>query len=227
MVKYGQGWVLCVPDQLVGEAKSLCSERSFADITCEGDAQQELWFARGLKDEERATLRNVATYGPLTRLAESLNVSAWSHYLHWYCDSASWSGSSVTGHVCLIQADDPHIWEQWLNWPGPSWGLSSKESNSYEAYGYVLDGQLVSVAQVGLEVGLDPKSFAWDFGIYTLPTFRRRGFATEASKAATASIFKYGRVPWYFYNHYNLPSSRLPQKLGYFFYSEALVSHGQ
>jgi len=222
MVTYGQGWVLCVPEQLVEEAKALCLDRSFANIAREGDGQQELWFARGAEDKERPTVRNVATYSPLTELGESLDVSAWSHYFHWYCDSASWSGSPTSEHVHLIRADDPQVWEQWLKWPGPSWGLSSKESDSYEAFGYVLDGRLVSVAQLALA----PENFAWDFGIYTLPQFRCRGFAAEACTTATASIFKHGRVPWYYYNHYNLPSSRMPRKLGYFFYAEALVSHG-
>ena len=73
----------------------------------------------------------------------------------------------------------------------------------------------------------DPSDFAWDYGIDTLPEFCRRGFATEACKAVTASILRHGQVPWYYYNHYNHPSSRLPQKMGYFFYSETLVSHGK
>jgi len=221
MVTYGRGWVLCLPEPLVEEAGAVCSDKTFEDVAREGDRQQELWFARGAKEEERPTLRNTATYGPLSGLAESLDVPAWSHYFHWYCDPASWSGSPAGGQVRLVRADDPEIWEQWLNWPGPSWGLSSKESASYEAFGYVLDGRLVSVAQLAF----DPENFGWDFGIYTLPEFRRRGFAAEACKAATASILRHGRVPWYYYNHYNLPSSRMPRKLGYFFYAEALVSH--
>ena len=111
MVTHGRGWVLCLPGRLVEKARALCSEKTFEDIAREGDGQQELWFARGARDDERATVRNVATYGPLTKLAESLDVSAWSHYLHWYCDSASWSGRPPSGHVRLIRADDPPIWE--------------------------------------------------------------------------------------------------------------------
>ena len=105
MMTYGQGWVLCVPEQLVEEAKARCLDRSFADIAHGGDGQQELWFARGAKDEERPMVRNAATYGPLTQLAESLDVSAWSHYFHWYCDAALWSGSPPSGHVRLIQKE--------------------------------------------------------------------------------------------------------------------------
>ena len=221
MMTCGRGWVLCVPEQFLGQAEALCLDRGFEEIAREGDGQQESWFAQGARDEERATVRNVATYGPLTQLAASLNVSAWSHYFHWYCDSESWSQAPTSGNARLIQPSDPHLWEEWLKWP-VFWGAGSKESGSYEAYGYVLDGRLVSVAQVILA----PDDFAWEFGLFTQPEFRGRGFAAEAGKAATAGIIKHWRVPWYYYNHYNRPSSRMPQKLGYFSYAEALVSHG-
>jgi len=222
MMTYGQGWVLSVPEALVEKAEASCNRKSFAEIAREGDGQQELWFVRGARDEERATVRNVANYEPLSTVAESLKVSVWSHYFHWYCDAASWSGRPTGAYVRLIQKEDQDVWGQWLRWPGPSWGLSSKSSDTYEAFGYVLDGRLVSVAQVVL----GPEDFAWDFGVYTMPEFRGRGFAVEACRAATESIIGHGRVPWYYYNHYNTPSSRLPRKLGYFLYSEALVSHG-
>ena len=80
MTTLGHGWVLCVPERLVAQARELCTGWSFADIAAQGDALQEEWFARGAKHEERPTLRNSAEFGPLTRLAESLDVSSWSHY---------------------------------------------------------------------------------------------------------------------------------------------------
>ena len=118
MMTCGQGWVLCVPERLVAQASELCMEWSFADIAAQGDALQEEWFARGAKHEERPTLRNAAKYGPLTRLAESLDVRSWSHYFHWYFDPSPSAEIPVDEHVRLIQEDDPPIWEQWLAWGG-------------------------------------------------------------------------------------------------------------
>ena len=220
LVTYGKGWVLSVPSELLEQAKALCLEMSFSDISEEGDRLQEEWFQRGAKDEERATLRDTATYRPLGRLAESLKVRGWSHYVHWYCDPSSWDDKPIDKHVRLIREDDPEIWEQWLKWPGPIGGPGTQSEIS-EAFGYVLDGQLVSAAQLFV----NSEDFAWEFGPSTLPEFRCRGFATEACRAATALILKHNRIPWYYYDHYNLPSSRTPQKLGYFLYSEGLFSH--
>lgn len=216
LVTYGKGWVLLVPSELLEQAKVLCLEMSFSDISEESDRLQEEWFARGAKDEERPTLRDAATYGPLARLAESLDVRDWSHYFHWYCDASSWNDKPIDKHGRLIREDDPQIWEQWLKWR-----LPRKHSEFSYAFGYILEGQLVSAAHLFT----DSEDFTWEFGINTLPEFRCRGFATEACRAATALILKHNRIPWYYYDHYNLPSSRIPQKLGYFLYMEGLFSH--
>ncbi|MBC8472876.1 MAG: GNAT family N-acetyltransferase [Planctomycetes bacterium] len=82
-------------------------------------------------------------------------------------------------------------------------------------------GIAVSAAQIFT----NKEEFAWEFGPSTLPEFRRRGFATEACRAATGLILELGRIPWYYYDHYNAASARIPEKLGYSLYSEGLFSH--
>lgn len=215
LVTYGKGWVLSVPSELTGKAEELCSGLSFSDMVREGDYVSEEWFKRLATDEE-IERPDAQIYDPLAQVTESLPVRGWSHYFHWYCHPSSWSDKPIDRNVHPIREDDPEIWEQWLEWPGP-------KHFEFSAFGYVLDGQLVSAAQLFA----NPEDFAWEFGPSTLPEFRCRGFATQVCRAATAFILKHGRIPWYYYDHYNLPSSRIPQKLGYFLYAEGLFSHNR
>jgi RimJ/RimL family protein N-acetyltransferase len=160
----------------------------------------------------------------LARLAESLPVRGWSHYLHWYCDCAKWAGGSPDAHVVHIGQDNPRIWEQWQRWPGTVGGPSHHAHFEVsDAFGYVPDGQLVSAAQLSA----DAADHAWDFGPSTLPAFRCWGFATEVCRAATTFILGRGRVPWYYCDHHNRASARIPAKLGYTTYAEGLFSHAR
>lgn len=89
--------------------------------------------------------------------------------------------------------------------------------------GYVLDGRLVSVGQVQAH----HDEYAWEFGVDTLPEFRRRGFATAVLKSVIAYVIAKGHVPYHYADIYNKPSLRLPQKLGCSTYCEVLVGHSQ
>ena len=116
-------------------------------------------------------------------------MRGWSHYPHWYCDP-SWPGPGpIDRHVSPIAQEDPQLWEQWLAWPGPFCSPRFCEHfEVHDAFGYVLDGRLVSAAQ--LLAGTS--DFAWEFGVETLDGFVRRGFATEAARAATQRILTLG-----------------------------------
>lgn len=219
----GNGWVLSVPSQLTEKAQALCLGLSFSDVVQESDPALEAWFAR-LETDEEAERPHAQVYAPLTRLAESLRVRGWSHYVHWYCDAPSWSDDPIDSHVRPISREDQKVWKQWLKWPGPF--CHPRFESRFEisdAFGYILDDRLVSVAH--LQTAAD--EFAWEFGVDTLRGFRSRGFATEVSRAATSSILEQGQIPWYYYDHYNHASSRIPQKLGYFLYAEGVFSHNR
>ena len=228
LVTYGKGWVLSVPSQLVQQAKELSLGKSFSDIAEEGDRLLAEWFANlgkppeTVRPDEEGSTQRLRVYTPLARLAKPLRIRGWSHYFHWYCDPSSWNEKPLDKHVHPIREDDPQLWEQWLTWHGPFCEQSfSGDWEVSDAFGYVLDGKLVSVAQLQTS----SKEFAWEFGVDTLPEFRCRGFATEVSRAATAFVLKRDQIPWYYYDHYNRASSRIPQKLGYFLYMEGLFSH--
>ncbi|KKK93707.1 hypothetical protein LCGC14_2690200, partial [marine sediment metagenome] len=94
-----EGWVLSVPAALQQRAIDLCIGKPFADIAAEGDSQAEQWFARGARDDEKQQMRGAGAYPTLARLAEGLPVRCWSHYFHWYCDSATWRGGELDAHV--------------------------------------------------------------------------------------------------------------------------------
>ena len=222
MLSCGKGWVLSVPSSLRPETEDLCLEKPLADIAAEGDAQAEQWWSRGAKDEERQAMRGTNAYPTLARLAEGLPVRGWSHHSHWYCDPDTWDSGKSDSHVRLLKQDDPEVWAQWRAWEGDfCQARFSDKAGFFPAFGYVLDGQLVSVAQVQA----DRDDFAWGFGVDTLPQSRRRGFATTAARAATRWIRNQGKIPWYYYDHYNRASAAIPGKLRYFLYAEGLFSH--
>ena len=223
LVTLGRGWVLSVPSELTGRAKALCLGLSFSDVVQEGDHLLEEWFAKLATDEETER-PDVRVYGPLARLADSLEVRGWSHYFHWYCDASSCNDSPIEAHVQPISEDDQDVWKQWLKWPGPF--CQARFETRFEisdAFGYVSDGRLVSVAQLQTA----GEEFAWEFGVDTLRGFRGRGFATEVCRAATAFILEQGQIPWYYYDHYNHASAQIPQKLGYSLYAEGVFSHNR
>ncbi len=220
-VTYGRGWVLSVPAALIEMAREQCSGLSFREIAHDGDEVLLDWFGR-LGTAQEIQRPEETAYRPLRLLAEPLKVRGWSHYLHWYCDGSSAARMPMDRHVIAINRDRPEIWEQWLKWPGPVGGPGNHGYFEVsDAFGYILEGQLVSAAQIFTT----KDEFAWEFGPSTLPDFRRRGFATEVCRAATQFILEQGQIPWYYYDHYNVPSARIPEKLGYSLYSEGLFSH--
>jgi len=190
-------------------------------MVVEGDCSSEEWFASlGAARETERLGRQV--YRTLNLVADSLPVRGWSHYFHWYCDASSWNEKPVDKNVHPISENDPNVWAQWLSWPGPCCQQRfESELEVSDAFGYLLEGRLVSVAQLQTS----QEEFAWEFGVDTLREFRNRGFATEVSRAATSLILERERIPWYYYDHYNHASARIPQKLGFFLHLEGVFSH--
>ena len=154
-------------------------------------------------------------------LVRHMRLRGWSHYVFSYADPASWT-FNLDGHVDRLDPQQAVLWVQWLAWPGPmcSHGRASHFPVA-DAFGYVLDGKLVSVAQLQAH----PGQYAWEYGVDTLPACRRRGYATATASAATVHILRQGRVPYHYADAYNRPSLRLPEKLGYVRYGEGLFSH--
>jgi RimJ/RimL family protein N-acetyltransferase len=217
----GTGWVLSVPDELMESAKACCAGLSFYELTSEGDRLGQEWFDGGAHENPNMSRTEVSGgYEVMNALASELHIRGWSHYMISYAD-ASWQPSSRDEHVCGISAELPDLWEQWQNWPGPMCGPRiSKGSPVADAFGYVLDGKLVSVGQLDAH----PDELEWEYGVDTLPEYRSRGFATSVLKRVTSHIIEQGHVPWHYTDHYNSPSRRLPDKLGYFPYGEGLFS---
>ncbi len=216
----GCGWLMSVPDAMCDAARSLCLVSSFEALVCEGDRLQQAWFDGGETNEARSRNRGDEGYGVMNRLAESLDLRGWSHYIHWYCDASSWR-PKPDAHVHAIAEDRPDLQTQWQDWPGPM--VSPTVQGYYEisdAFGYVLDGKLVSAAQLEASA----TDFAWEFGVDTLPEFRGRGFAPAVLNAVTAFIIERDRIPWYYCDAYNRPSRTLPRKAGYVRYGEGLFS---
>ena len=219
----GRGWVLSVPDDLVGMARPLCLKHAFADLVRDGDRLAQAWFDRGETSEQRGADRGDEAYQVMNSLAASLRVRGWSHYIHWYCDSAPAKAGSDE-HVRRITPDQPLLWSQWESWPGLMVGPRLHDRFEItDAFGYLLGGRLVSAAQLEASAA----DLAWEYGVETLPEFRGRGFATAVLEALTAFIIDEGRIAWHYCDHYNRPSRRLPEKLGYVRYAEGLFSHSR
>jgi RimJ/RimL family protein N-acetyltransferase len=216
----GPGWAMSVPENLLDLARSVSAAHTFGEFVADGDRLQQAWFDQMQATGSRSPHRGDRGYALMNRLAGSLQVRGWSHYLLSYCDPTSWA-PKLDEHVQPITEDQPGLWQQWQRWPGPMVGPAiSRQFEIADVFGYVLQGKLVSAAQ--LEAG--PKDFAWEYGVDTLPEFRARGFATAVLNTVTAFIIERGRVPWHYCDHYNKASGRLPGKLGYFRYAEGLFA---
>ena len=216
----GQGWVLSVPHDLTDKAHALCGELSFGELVGEGDRLQQDWFDK-LGTERTVERPSAEAYPAMHKLAESFRLRGWSHYVFSYANPASWK-PQPDRHVCIITEGKLNLWDQWQQWPGP---MCSPEHCDHlkiaDAFGYVLDGHLVSVGQIEAY----ESEYAWEYGVDTLPEFRVRGFATAVLVAVTACIIQRKHVPYHYTDCYNRPSMRLPVKLGYFRYAEGLFSH--
>jgi|GEM_PF-6177960 len=213
-----KGWVMSVPEYLTSIARSMCIDRSFDELLEDGDRLSQKWFDNGA---DHSKDRGDKGYGTMNMLAEGLNLRGWSHYLLWYCNPDTWSGD--TDDAVKITPDLTGIWEQWLNWPGPMVGpVVCNHFPICDAFGYVTDGKLVSAAQLEAH----PDEFVWEYGVDTLPRYRGKGYATAVLKTVTTYIIQEGKIPWHYTDHYNRPSRRLPEHLGYFKYAEGLFSHG-
>jgi RimJ/RimL family protein N-acetyltransferase len=214
----GKGWVMSVPERLTDIARSLCLDKSFTELLDDGDRLSQEWFDRGA---DHSKDRGDQGYRTMNTLAQDFNLRGWSHYIVSYCDPDSFS-AEPDEHVVKITPDLPRIWNQWLNWPGPMVGpVVCEHFPVCDAFGYVHDGKLVSAAQLEAH----PDEFAWEAGVDTLPRYRGSGFATQVLKTVTSFIISKGKIPWHYTDHYNRPSRRLPDHLGYFRYAEALFSH--
>ena len=216
----GCGWVLSLPEPLIHTARSLCLNHPFEALVEEGDRRSQAWFDRGETNDARGPDRGDESYRTMNRLTAALDLHGWSHYIHWYCDPATWTAEPDPS-VRPITPSDPATWAQWQAWPGPMVG--PKIADYYEiadAFGYIRNGTLVSAAQ--LEASR--YDLAWEYGIDTLPQHRGKGFATTLLKTLTTHIIRQNRIPWHYCDHYNRPSRRLPEKLGYLRYAEGLFS---
>ena len=214
----GRGWVMSLPANLREAADALCMGIGFEGLVADGDRLQQDWFDRMERTGKRGSNRGDRGYAVMNHVAESVQVRGWSHYILSYCDPAAWA-PQLDEHVRPITEDQPDLWKQWQSWPGPMVGPRIAEQFEIaDAFGYILDGELVSAAQ--LEAS--GKEFAWEYGVDTLPEFRNRGLATAVLNRVTASIIEQGRIPWHYCDHYNRASRRLPDKLGYFRYAEGL-----
>lgn len=209
---------MSLPEDALASAGSLCAGQSFGDLVAEGDRLQQQWYDHMQRTGQRAGDRGDQGYRVMNRVAESLDVRGWSHYILWYCDPGGWT-AEADEHVRAITEDDRQLWRQWQSWPGPMVGPGVKERFEIaDAFGYVLDGRLVSAAQVEAS----SREFAWEYGVDTLPEFRGRGFATAVLNRVTSLIMERGRIAWHYCDHYNRPSRRLPEKLGCYRYGEGL-----
>jgi RimJ/RimL family protein N-acetyltransferase len=213
---------MSVPGDLVESARTTCAGFSFEELVREGDGLQQDWFDK-LGTEQETARPGSGAYPVMAELAVAFDLRGWSHYVFSYADPVSWR-SEPDGHVHRITKEQPALWAQWQAWPGPM--CNPKHADHFDvadAFGYVLDGRLVSVGQI--EAYRD--EYAWEYGVDTLPAYRCRGYATAVLKAVTSHIVRCGRVPYHYTDAYNRPSMRLPGKLGYFRYAEGLFSHAR
>ena len=197
----------------------LCAPLTFSQLVAEGDYLCQQWFDGGAHENPHIKREESdAAYSVMNSLVCGVSLRGWSHYV------LSYAGEPVIKakhdpYVQRISPDQTDIWDQFCRWPGPMCGLYiCKYFPVSGAFGYILDSELVSVAQLEAR----PEEFEWEYGVGTLLRYRGRGFATAVLTTVTAHISLQGYVPWHYCDHYNRPSRRLPIKLGYFQYGEGL-----
>jgi RimJ/RimL family protein N-acetyltransferase len=221
LVTTGKGWVLSAPSEMAERARAMCAALTFAELVVEGDRLAQEWFDGGGSDNPNMKRAEVeAGYRVMNDLVQGISLRGWAHYILSYADALV-PASEHSANVIRISPDHAEIWEQFLKWPGPMCGPKICEYFPVsDAFGYVLDGELVSAAQ--LEARHD--ELEWEYGVDTLPQYRCRGFGTAVVKVVTDHIVQEGHIPWHYAGHYNRASLRLPKKLGYFQYGEGLFS---
>ena len=216
----GAGWVLSAPRDMGERARRLCGGRSFQELVAQGDQSSRNWFD-GRESAGAPERPGAEAYPEMRALVSPVTVRGWSHYVFSYADPATWRGAP-DDHVTHIEQSDPDVWSQWQAWPGPCCNPKVAETFGVaDAYGYLIDGQLVSVSQIQAHHA----EHAWEYSVDTLPASRGRGYATAVCRAATMQIVGQGHVPYHYADVYNMASLRLPAKLGYVRYGEALVAH--
>ena len=222
LVTTGTGWVLSVPANMIERATSLCTPQTFRQLVAEGDRSSQQWFDGGAHSNPKLKrAESDAAYTAMNDLVSGVALRGWSHYVLSYGD-APVAEAAHNPHVHRISPDQSDVWDQFRGWPGPMCGTDvCKHFAVSDAFGYVLDGKLVSVAQLEAQ----SQELEWEYGIDTLPEYRSRGFATAILEMVTAYIAQQGHIPWHYTDHYNRPSRRLPKKLGYFQYGEGFFSH--
>jgi RimJ/RimL family protein N-acetyltransferase len=195
---------------------------SFTDLTREGDRAGQEWFEK-MGTPQEPERPGVEAYELLSRLVDGYSLRGWSHYVFSYADPARWN-ATMDSHVGRVTEDRRDIWEQWQRWPGPFCRPAfSQWFEITDAFGYVLEGKLVSAAQLLAH----SNEFAWEFGIDTLSEFRRRGFAGAVVNTVTTHIIDRGRVPYYYADAYNKASLHVIRKSGYFHYGDGVVAHAR
>lgn len=217
----GTGWVLSVPANMIDRAASLCRSLTFNQLVAEGDRQSQQWFDGGAHDNSNMKrAESDAAYGVMNDLVSGIPLRGWSHYVLSYADAPT-TKTERDPHVQRITPDQPDVWDPFQKWPGPMCGSHiTRHFPISDAFGYLLDGKLVSVAQLEAR----PEELEWEYGVDTLPEHRGHGYATDVLKAVTEHIAEKGHIPWHYTDHYNRSSRRLPKKLGYFQYGEGLFS---
>lgn len=222
LVTTGTGWVLSVPTELKERAASRCTPWTFEQLAAEGDRLSQRWFDGGAHDNpEMERSESDAAYRVMNELTSGFPLRGWSHYVMSYATAPA-ATTEHSPHVQRISPDRPRIWKQFLAWSGPMCGPHiCVQFPVSDAFGYLLDGKLVSVAQIEAQ----PEELEWEYGVDTLPAYRCRGYATAVLRTVTAYIADRGHVPWHYTDHYNRPSRRLPAKLGYYEYGQGLFSH--
>jgi len=221
LVTTGAGWVLSVPADMTERAASLCTRLTFGQLVAQGDRLSQQWFDGGAyENPNMKRAESDAAYSVMNDRVSGISLRGWSHYVLSYAD-APVTKVEDSPHVQRISPDQSDIWDQFREWPSPMCGPNiCKHFPVSDAFGYILDGKLVSVAQLEAR----PEELEWEYGVYTLPDYRGRGFATAVLRSVTAYIAQQGHVPWHYTDHYNRPSRKLPKKLGYFQYGEGLFS---
>lgn len=154
VVTTGSGWVLSVPAGMTERAKSLCVPLTFGQLVADGDRLSQEWFDGGAHDNQNMKrAESDAAYCVMNDLASGISLRGWSHYVLSYAD-ASVTEDQPNHHVQRISQDQADIWDQWRKWPGPMCGPHiCKHFPVSDAFGYILDGKLVSVAHARSSTG--------------------------------------------------------------------------